>query len=113
MKTVTITSHKKSVDSIAGEITINIPEQDERVTVELHRGSHTDEDGIVHGGDWIGPVEGFFKFNLDEDVDRDEFDFIPHGYICDAQGKHIQSVSAEIGARGFPYRNMQISRRVL
>ena len=82
--------------------TINVFEDGDKITVDLHRGGHNDENGIHHGGGWNNIITGIYREFSDSSGS------VGNGYV-EVDGEHVQSISARVGENGFPYRNAQLA----
>lgn len=77
------------------------------ISVELHRGSKSDDEGIHHGGEWR-------EFIGIAHIDHIELwhDAGVHGHLSEiGTDKFIQNMKMHVGVSAFPYRRAKIIRK--
>jgi len=81
------------------------------IELELHRNHHENEEGIALGGAWqtIQAPVGECYVNM-KSLDNGNQLYV-HGCIVNAQGNHVQSIDAHVGAGTFPVRNPRFIKK--
>lgn len=83
--------------------------QGDIISVELHRGSLQNDEGISSGGKWTEPVVGYADVSVI--VQYLDGNWEVSGAIREiGSDRHIQSMDLRAGKVGFPYRHAQLIR---